>query len=177
MSGLTVFAHDVDLDRVLGLLNVAGIRVLSHPEPGAIHLVPYGESVGVIANPEELPILYLSQPLDAKAVVAAVRTAAELLGARRAVKESKDLLEIARALGAERDRKQLYRLIVRKARELTLADSGTLFIIEEEDGQEFLRFAIAQTGPRDAETYEGGVVPVSNKSLAGAWRNRANRCA
>lgn len=168
MGALTVFAHDLDLERVSGMLSVAGIRVVAHPEPGAVHLVPYGESVGVIANTEELPVLYLSQPLDAKAVVAAVRTAAELNAARRAVKEAKDLLEIARALGAERDRRKLYHTIVRKARELTLADSGTLYVLEEKDGKEFLRFAIAQTGPHDSETYEGGTVPVSNTSLAGS---------
>lgn len=179
MPGLAVFSHDVDLDRVLPLLGAAGIRVCVHPEPGAIHLVPYGESVGVIGNPEELPLMYLSQPLDAKAVAAAVRTVAELMAARRSVKEAKELLEIARALGMERDRTQLYRLIVRKLRELTLADSGTLFIREEADGKDRLRFAIAQTGPNDVETLEGGTVAVSNTSLAGsvALSGRALRLA
>lgn len=168
MPGLVIFSHDVDLDLVVPLLSLAGIRVSPHPQPGAIHLVPYGQSVGVIANPEELPVIYLSKPLDPKAVVAAVRTAAELIETRRAVKEAKELLAIARALGFERDRTQLYRLIVRKLRELTLADSGTLFIIEEDGEKQLLRFAISQTGPHDAETVEGASVPVSNTSLAGS---------
>lgn len=168
MPGPAVFSHDVDLNRVLPLLAAAGIRVCVHPEPGAIHLVPYGDRVGVIGNPEEVPLMYLSVPLDAKAVAAAVRTAAELMAARRSVKEAKELLEIARALGMERDRTQLYRLIVRKLRELTLADSGTLFVREEKNGSDVLRLAIAQTGPDDVETLEGGTVPVSDTSLAGS---------
>ncbi|MFN2449652.1 MAG: GAF domain-containing protein [Candidatus Baltobacteraceae bacterium] len=167
MPGLAIFAHDVDLSGIAQALGMAGMRVCTHPQPGAIHLVAYGESVGVIASPQELPAMYLNKPLDPKAVLAAVRTAAELIEARRAVKESKELLTIATALAIERDRTALYRLIVRKLRELTLADSGTLFTIEGERGREVLRFAIRQTGPQDAETFAGGSLAVSDASLAG----------
>lgn len=168
MAGLAVFPHDVELESVMPLLKAASIRVCTHPEPGAIHLVPYGDSVGVIGDPEELPLAYLSRPLDPKAVVAAVRTAAELMLSRRAVREAKEMLAIARALGMEGDRTNLYRLIVRKLRELTLADSGTLYFREEGNDRDILRFAIAQTGPSDKETFEGGTIEVSNTSLAGA---------
>jgi transcriptional regulator with GAF, ATPase, and Fis domain len=177
-STIAVYSHDVELLPVAGAaLNVAGIRVSPQPEAGAIHLMQYGESVGVIPDPEGLPALYLSMPLDPKALVGAVRVAHELNETRRAVREAKELLEIARMLGSEHDRKKLYHAIVLKARELTKADSGTLFVLEQAGGNDVLRFAIAQTGPQHKETYAGGAIPVSNKSIAGnvAMNGRAIR--
>lgn len=166
---MAVYSHDVELLPAVGAaLNVAGIRVVPQAEPGAIHLMRYGESVGVIPDPEGLPSLYLGMPLDPKALVGAIRVAHELNETRRAVREAKELLEIARMLGSEHDRRKLYSVIVLKARELTKADSGTLFVIEQGDGKEdVLRFAIAQTGPQHKETYAGGTLPLSNKSIAG----------
>lgn len=165
---MAVYSHDVELLPALGAaLNVAGIRVIPQAEAGAIHLMRYGDSVGVIPDPEGLPALYLGMPLDAKALVGAIRVAHELNETRRAVREAKELLEIARLLGSEHDKNKLYSAIVLKARELTKADSGTLFVIEQADGQDVLRFAIAQTGPQHKETYAGGTLPLNNKSIAG----------
>ncbi|HET9095982.1 MAG TPA: GAF domain-containing protein, partial [Candidatus Baltobacteraceae bacterium] len=167
-STMAVYSHDVELLPALGAaLNVAGIRVIPQAEAGAIHLMRYGDSVGVIPDPEGLPALYLGMPLDAKALVGAIRVAHELNETRRAVREAKELLEIARLLGSEHDKNKLYSAIVLKARELTKADSGTLFVIEQADGQDVLRFAIAQTGPQHKETYAGGTLPLNNKSIAG----------
>lgn len=168
-STMAVFSHDVELLPAVGAaLNVAGIRIVPQPEMGAIHLMHYGDSVGIIADPEGLPALFISMPIDPKALVAAIRTAHELNDTRRAVREAKELLEIARLLGSEHDRKRLYSTIVLKARELTKADAGTLFVIESEDGKEdVLRFAIAQTGPQHNETHAGGTLPLSNRSIAG----------
>jgi transcriptional regulator with GAF, ATPase, and Fis domain len=178
-STMAVYSHDVELLPAVGAaLNVAGIRIAQQPELGAIHLMQFGDSIGVIADPEGLPALFIGMPPDPKALVAAIRTAHELNETRRAVREAKELLEIARLLGAEHDRKKLYSTIVRKARELTKADSGTLFVIETSASKEdLLRFAIAQTGPQHKETYAGGTVPLSNKSIAGnvAMNGRAFR--
>jgi hypothetical protein len=166
---MAVYAHDVEILPVVGAaLNVAGIRIAPQPEKGAIHLMHFGESVGVIPDPEGLPALFIATPIDPKALVAAIRTAHELNDTRRAVREAKELLEIARLLGSEHDRKKLYSAIVLKARELTKADSGTLFVIESEDGRDdVLRFVIAQTGPEHKESYAGGALPLNNKSIAG----------
>lgn len=176
---MAVYSHDVELLPAVGAaLNVAGIRIAQQPELGAIHLMQFGDSIGVIADPEGLPALFIGMPPDPKALVAAIRTAHELNETRRAVREAKELLEIARLLGAEHDRKKLYSTIVRKARELTKADSGTLFVIETSASKEdLLRFAIAQTGPQHKETYAGGTVALSNKSIAGnvAMNGRAFR--
>lgn len=165
---MAVFSHDVELLPAIGAaLNVAGIRVVPQAEVGAIHLMRYGDSIGVIPDPEGLPAVYVAMPVDAKALVGAVRVAHELNETRRAVREAKELLEIARLLGSEHDKNKLYSTIVLKARELTKADSGTLFIIESQDGKEFLRFAIAQTGPHHKETYAGATIPFNNASIAG----------
>lgn len=165
---MAVYSHDVELLPAIGAaLNVAGIRVVPQVEIGAIHLMRYGDSIGVIPDPEGLPALYLALPIDPKALIGAIRVAHELNETRRAVRESKELLEIARLLGSEHDRKKLYHSIVLKARELTKADSGTLFVIEHADGKDVLRFAIAQTGPQHKETYAGGTIPLNNASIAG----------
>lgn len=165
---MAVYSHDVELLPALGAaLNVAGIRTIPQAEPGAIHLMRYGDSVGVIPDPEGLPAVYVAIPIDPKALVGAIRVAHELNETRRAVREAKELLEISRMLGSEHDKKKLYHAIVLKARELTKADSGTLFILETQDGKDVLRFAIAQTGPQHKETYAGGSIPLSNASIAG----------
>lgn len=167
-STIAVFSHDVEILPAIGAaLNVAGIRTIAQAEPGAIHLMRYGESVGVIPDPEGLPAVYVAMPIDPKALIGAIRVAHELNETRRAVREAKELLEIARLLGSEHDKKKLYHAIVLKARELTKADSGTLFIMETQDGKDVLRFAIAQTGPQHKETYAGGTIPLSNASIAG----------
>lgn len=169
MPAVVAFSHDVDLEGPLAsALSGANIRLAGHPGPKTIHLMHHGGSVAVIADPEAMPIFYLNEPIDAKALVAAIHTASDLLEAKDAVREAKMLLEIARALGSERDRDKLYRLIVRKARELTRADSGTLFVIETDGRKKSLRFAVAQTGPHDEETHQGGVLPLSATSIAGS---------
>src|ERR1700681_233654 len=115
---------------------------------------------------------WLVAPPDAAALVATVRNAAAALTAREDVRvargESERLLQIGLALSAERDVTKLQQTIVRNARELTRADSGSLYLLEEgDDGQPVLRFAVAQTGPRDAGTYLGAVLPLSRTSISG----------
>jgi hypothetical protein len=168
-SSAAVYAHDVDIPPALrAAIKLGGFRIAQQPEPGAIHLIRYGESVGVIPDVEGgLPELYLSEPLDPKAVVAALRLCSELVAARRSVREARQLLEIAALLGNEHDRMKLYSAIVLKARELTKADSGTLFVVEHAGDHEVLRFAIAQTGPDHKETYAGKTITLDNKSIAG----------
>lgn len=168
-STVAVYSHDVDLPPVLRTaIKLGGFRIASDPEAGAIHLMRYGESVGIITDPERsMPALYLSEPLDSKALVAALRLCTELNDARRSVQEAKQLLEIAHLLGSEHDRNKLYSAIVLKARELTKADSGTLFVLETAGGKDVLRFAIAQTGPEHKESYAGGTIALGNTSIAG----------
>ena len=115
---------------------------------------------------------WLIAPLDPSAVVATVRAAAAALDAQAqadgARAQSDELLRIGIALSAERDISKLHQAIVRSARELTQADSGSLYLLEtNEQGARSLRFAVAQTGPRDAGTYLGAVLPLSPTSISG----------
>ena len=52
--------------------------------------------------------------------------------------------------------------------ELTRADSGSLFLLEDgPSGERVLRFAVAQTGPADAGMHLGAVLPLSRSSISG----------
>jgi HD-GYP domain-containing protein (c-di-GMP phosphodiesterase class II) len=115
---------------------------------------------------------WLVAPVDGAALTATVRTAVAALAAGEHVRdargESERLLGIGLALSSERDVTKLQQTIVRNARELTRADSGSLYLLETGDGGErVLRFAVAQTGPRDGGTYLGGVLPLSRTSISG----------
>jgi hypothetical protein len=94
-------------------IKLGGFRIAKEAEPCAIHLMRFGESVGIIPEPESgVPSLYLCEPLESKAVVAALRMCSELNDARRSVYEARQLLEIAKMLGSEHDRQKLYSAIV-----------------------------------------------------------------
>jgi HD-GYP domain-containing protein (c-di-GMP phosphodiesterase class II) len=115
---------------------------------------------------------WLIAPLDGAALVATVRAAAATLAAREELRaargESERLIHTGLALSAERDVTKLQQTIVRTARELTRADSGSLYLLEDGPGGErVLRFAVAQTGPGDAGTYLGAVLPLSRTSISG----------
>ncbi len=122
---------------------------------------------------------WLTRPLDPAAVLATLRAARSLLrergDARRLrelngslVSETDRLLQIGVALSAQRDVSLLHEMIVRSARELTRADAGSLFLLERDENDEpKMRFAVAQTGPDDAGTHLGAVMPLSRASLAG----------
>ena len=123
---------------------------------------------------------WLNSPLDPNAVLATVRSAASVLAlsaetqrlrgkAAANARESEHLLHIGVALSAERDINKLQQTIVRSARELTNADSGSLFLLMDDEAsrERKLRFAVAQTGPGDSGTYLGAVLPLSGGSISG----------
>jgi HD-GYP domain-containing protein (c-di-GMP phosphodiesterase class II) len=110
-------------------------------------------------------------PVDGAALLATVRAAGATLATRQRAKdlrsESDHLLRIGLALSAERDIPTLQQAIVRSARELTRADSGSLYLLETGENGGALRFAVAQTGPQDKGTYLGGILPLSPTSISG----------
>jgi HD-GYP domain-containing protein (c-di-GMP phosphodiesterase class II) len=122
---------------------------------------------------------WLVRPLDPAAVIAMLRSARALVleraDARRLrdlagslVTETERLLQIGVALSAQRDVPLLHEMIIRSARELTRADAGSLYLLEkDEQGETKMRFAVAQSGPDDAGTHLGAVMPLSRASLAG----------
>ena len=158
------------VERALSIIEATGGTVIVLSDPGDF------EAAWLATNP--LVGSWLTRPLDPVALFASVKAAernlelheeAHHLVAQTKLQadESEQLLHIGVALSAERDILTLQRLIVRKARELTSSDSGSLFLITEQDGEKKLRFAVAQTGPTDEGTYLGAMLPLSRGSLAG----------
>ena len=185
--------------RVLYLIDYARLATLGPRETveQALMLidVAQGASTIVLADQAEPAASYLATnpyvggwltaPLDPSALIVTIRTAVQTLDYREEAhrlrkrgeiqtRESEQLLQIGLALSSERDITKLQQLIVRSARELTNADSGSLFLIAEADGERKLRFAVAQTGPTDSGAYLGAMLPLSRASISGYVADTGN---
>ncbi len=186
MATLVLYPHDLDLGELpllLGNVGVSvhavdfkrlrekgGLKTLGAPPATAIVVLPPQHSAlaWIADDPEVVAIMH--PPVSGAALMASLRTAARVENARlmaRTAREGEELLDIGRALSSERDLPTLQRLIVRKARELTDSDAGSLFVIEEHDSQKRLRFAVAQTGPGDDGVLMDALLPLSTTSIAG----------
>jgi HD-GYP domain-containing protein (c-di-GMP phosphodiesterase class II) len=110
----------------------------------------------------------LDQAVDAAAEVLQLRT--RLTELVRDTAEAFDRqLELARvgiALTAERDLDRLLELILTTARELVSADAGSLYLIEEGDGDRCLRFVLAQNDSIPARL-AASTMRLDRSSLAG----------
>jgi len=158
--------REVNFER-LGALG--GISALERTPVAIVAVAPDIPANAWLAD-EPNVVAVLRPPLDRIAVSAAARAALAAdaaIAQERLAGESSDLLEIARALSSERDPAVLQQLIVRKARELTRSDGGSLYVVERGEGPPMLRFAVAQTGPTDAGIYLGSLLPLSHASIAG----------
>jgi HD-GYP domain-containing protein (c-di-GMP phosphodiesterase class II) len=155
------------------------LQLIEHANAATIVVADPGDSSMMWLAESEYVAGWLVRPLDPVALIAAMSAVRRMLKDRReterltqmtsAMTEETDrLLSIGVALSAERDISKLHELIVRNARELTRADGGSLFLLEKEDGAaDKLRFAVAQTGPNDAGTHLGAVLPLTRGSVAG----------
>lgn len=167
--GTVIVPHGVDLTGVNDVLRQAGVTVGSSTgRADVVHLVPYDDGTAVIVDPDAPPICWLGSPINPHWLLTALRTAADMQTARRGIREARTLLDICRAMGSQPDEQSLYRFLVRKSRELTNADAGTLYVVEQQGNERVLRFAMAQTGPHDEEKFTGGVLPLSRDSFAGS---------
>lgn len=91
--------------------------------------------------------------------------------ARRALKiaerEREELNQIGVALSSQRDIDALLELILAKARHITAADAGSLYLIEEDvEGRRHLRFVLTQNDSFDFP-FQAFVMPLSEDSMAG----------
>jgi HD-GYP domain-containing protein (c-di-GMP phosphodiesterase class II) len=92
----------------------------------------------------------------------------------RTEREMEQLHEIGIALSATRDANAVLELILTKAREITGADAGSIYLIEEKraegemngDVQQFLRFKMSQNDSVELPKREM-VMPISESSIAG----------
>lgn len=164
-AGVTVLAVDFARVRERG-----GLKTLGAPPACAVVVVPADDPAIAWLAQEPDAIAILHPPVARDELLSALRTAArveEMRAFQQAAHEGTELLEVARALSATRDLPALQRMIVRKARELTGADAGSLYVIVEQEGERKLRFAVAQTGPRDDGRMMDLVLPLSTTSIAG----------
>jgi HD-GYP domain-containing protein (c-di-GMP phosphodiesterase class II) len=91
-------------------------------------------------------------------------TAAEV---RRLGHELAELNTIGIRLSAERRPDTLLELILRKAREITESDAGSLYLVEEDrEGERHLFFALAQNESVDLP-FRAATLPLDNASIAG----------
>jgi len=88
----------------------------------------------------------------------------ELKRARSALQE---LSKVGMALMSERDPGQLFGLILTQARALTVSDGGSLYLVEEEDGEPFLRFLASQIDTLPDLPQPNWKLPLDEHSIAG----------
>ena len=82
-------------------------------------------------------------------------------------RELRELSEVGIALSTERDHSVLLTTILSKARELSRADAGSLYLLDEVDGEKMLRWKLAQNDSIKVEGFEEMVLPITRRSLAG----------
>jgi HD-GYP domain-containing protein (c-di-GMP phosphodiesterase class II) len=82
-------------------------------------------------------------------------------------RELRQVAEVGAALSTVRDHSVLLTMILSKARELSRADAGSLYLLDETAGKKVLRWKLAQNDSIDAGEFEERVLPITRKSLAG----------
>ncbi|HEV8642416.1 MAG TPA: ATP-binding protein [Methylomirabilota bacterium] len=144
----------------------------------ALEIVVLGDASSLPATPSEHVYAYLVNTLPAAIIAQALANAflhAQLRAEQERTKahlerlttESQKLNAIGIALSAERDRAALLGLVLSKAREITHADAGSLYLVEEDsEGSRQLRFIVVQNDSFPAP-FEGSTLPVDSQSVAG----------
>jgi HD-GYP domain-containing protein (c-di-GMP phosphodiesterase class II) len=128
--------------------------------------------LAALALPAPLPRVALALRARAETIALRMVAAALELELERAHHENDMLISIGRALSQQRDIQSLLEIILRRAREVTGADAGSVYIVEPEvEGEEEgaprrLRFTVAQNDSRQIE-YTGFTMPVSASSIVG----------
>ena len=86
---------------------------------------------------------------------------------KRTEKELQELLQIGVALSSEHNVDSLLSLILSKARDITNADAGSLYLIEEsESGEKHLRFKLTQNDSIQFP-FKESTIPLAESSMAG----------
>ena len=129
--------------------------------------------VSALAVPAPLTRVALSLRARAEAVAMRMVAAALELELERAHHENEMLISIGRALSQQRDIHSLLEIILRRAREVTGADAGSVYIVEPEGAEASgegaprrLRFTNSQNDSRTIES-RGFTMPVSSSSIVG----------
>jgi HD-GYP domain-containing protein (c-di-GMP phosphodiesterase class II) len=155
-----------------------------HPHHRIIGVIPPSglgspkKSAAGSAHPEPLVLAYLSSTAsadEAQKTLAVVFENIDLAGRERTAREAlensererEQLNEIGVALSSQRDVRELLSLILAKAREITRADAGSLYLVEEEgEGRRHLRFMLTQNDSLEFPFREF-TLPLAEDSMAG----------
>ncbi|HSB40934.1 MAG TPA: HD domain-containing phosphohydrolase [Methylomirabilota bacterium] len=133
--------------------------------------LPVVALIGSGAAPQVPCYAYVGVPAAPEVLAAALRNACDHARARREAdatrRELRELNRIGVSLSAERDTDALLDLILRKAREITHSDAGSIYVIEEAaDGARRLRFKLAQNDSV-AVPFTEFTLPIDDASVAG----------
>lgn len=82
-------------------------------------------------------------------------------------RELQEISEVGAALSTVRDHSVLLTMILSKARELSRADAGSLYLVDEVNENKVLRWKLAQNSSIDVDAFEETILPATRKSLAG----------
>lgn len=153
----------------LSELGEAADRVgLLHLGDSLARLDPFWEARVVFSLPEDA-----LEPYRDRALLASFRILEERARAardRRALMvrttEAQALVEIGIALSAETDREKLLATILSRARSLTAADAGSLYLVTPADSPRSLRFVLAQNDSVRFD-FEEATLPLEHPSIAG----------
>lgn len=128
-------------------------------------------STGVHLLPVPAPAVRAAATVAAACRACAARGKADRLDVdlERARRESNMLISVGRALSQHRDLRSLLDMILLRAREVTGADAGSIYVVEgtEEDmSKRILRFAVSQNDTITVESKDF-TMPVSAASIVG----------
>ncbi|HIE52920.1 MAG TPA: GAF domain-containing protein [Armatimonadetes bacterium] len=151
---------------------------LRSPEAAGTQIIVLAEADGPsVAVPEEFIFATLPPTIAPPQLGLVVRRAFErgqLQRREQALahelhRRSQELGELNRigiALSAEREVDKLLELILQKSREITQADAGSLYLVEETPEEQHLRFKLSQNDSFDI-SYTEFIMPLDKASLAG----------
>jgi HD-GYP domain-containing protein (c-di-GMP phosphodiesterase class II) len=138
-------------------------------EAAMLDTMPADTDVAVAIGPLGMTRLLLTLRARADAIVQRMACATIDLELERSRHENEMMMKIGRALSHERDIKKLLEIILKHARDVTNADAGSIYIVEDHDEDVVnrkLRFEVSQN---DSRKLPGGgtVMPVSTTSVVG----------
>ncbi|MCA9673482.1 MAG: GAF domain-containing protein [Myxococcales bacterium] len=124
--------------------------------------------VAVLAVPASPTRVALALRSRAESVALRLMAAGLELELERAHHENDMLISIGRALSQQRDIHSLLEIILRRCREVTGADAGSVYVVEgdEDEAPRQLRFTVSQNDSRTIES-KGFTMPVSASSIVG----------
>jgi HD-GYP domain-containing protein (c-di-GMP phosphodiesterase class II) len=126
--------------------------------------------IGALAVPVSVSRFIMALRVRAEACAQRLASALMELDLERARRENDMLISIGRALSEKRDLNTLLALVLQKAREVTGADAGSIYVVRDPDAEATereLEFKVSQNDSRHIDS-TSMVIKVSASSIVGA---------